>query len=123
SYKESLENFITAPRAINKSDAASLVSSFGSLRNAINAHADQIVTVPGWGDRKVKQWCNAVREDFRIERDLRKGAHSKPRNTDMPFSISQSVPTNQSHGDEDLELLLAIKESLSRAKKMPTAGA
>lgn len=36
-YKESLEEFVTHPRSINKSDAASLISTFGSLQNAVNA--------------------------------------------------------------------------------------
>ncbi|EAW10093.1 DNA repair protein RAD10 [Aspergillus clavatus NRRL 1] len=67
SYKESLVEFVTTPRSINKSDAASLISTFGSLQNAINAQPEQISAVPGWGEKKVHQWCNAVREDFRVE--------------------------------------------------------
>ncbi|KAL2833264.1 restriction endonuclease type II-like protein [Aspergillus cavernicola] len=68
SYKDSLVEFVTAPRSINKSDAASLISTFGSLQNAINAQPEQISAVPGWGEKKVKQWCSAVREDFRVEK-------------------------------------------------------
>lgn len=67
SYKESLVEFVTAPRSINKSDAASLISTFGSLQNAVNAQPEQISSVPGWGEKKVQQWCNAVHEDFRVE--------------------------------------------------------
>lgn len=67
SYKDSLVDFVTVPRSINKSDAASLISTFGSLQNAVNAQPEQISAVPGWGERKVRQWSNAVREDFRIE--------------------------------------------------------
>ncbi|KAH8428849.1 DNA repair protein RAD10 [Aspergillus melleus] len=67
SYKESLVEFVTTPRTVNKSDAASLISNFGSLQNAINAQPEQIGSVPGWGEKKVRQWCNAVREDFRVE--------------------------------------------------------
>ncbi|KAI9376507.1 restriction endonuclease type II-like protein [Aspergillus egyptiacus] len=68
SYKDSLVEFVTTPRSINKSDAASLISTFGTLQNAINAQPEQISAVPGWGEKKVKQWCNAVREDFRVEK-------------------------------------------------------
>ncbi|KAI5302315.1 rRNA-processing protein sof1, partial [Ascosphaera pollenicola] len=122
SYKESLEDFVTTPRAINKSDAASLISTFGTLRNAINAQPEQIVTVPGWGDRKVKQWCHAVEEDFKIERGLKsKAPKSKP--TETPFSITQSVAARMPPKDEDLELLLAIKESLAEAQRASNAGA
>lgn len=67
SYKDSLVDFVTVPRSVNKSDAASLISTFGSLQNAINAQPEQISSVPGWGEKKVRQWCNAVREDFRVE--------------------------------------------------------
>lgn len=72
SYKDSLVDFVTVPRSVNKSDAASLISTFGSLQNAVNAQPDQISSVPGWGEKKVRQWCNAVREDFRV--DTAKGA-------------------------------------------------
>ncbi|RJE25531.1 mating-type switching protein swi10 [Aspergillus sclerotialis] len=67
SYKDSLVDFVTVSRSVNKSDAASLISTFGSLQNAINAQPEQISSVPGWGEKKVRQWCNAVREDFRVE--------------------------------------------------------
>ncbi|KAL4870658.1 hypothetical protein BDV12DRAFT_48058 [Aspergillus spectabilis] len=68
SYKDSLVEFVTVPRSINKSDAASLISTFGTLQNAINAQPEQISVVPGWGEKKVKQWSSAVREDFRMEK-------------------------------------------------------
>ncbi|KAL4957911.1 restriction endonuclease type II-like protein [Aspergillus filifer] len=78
SYKDSLVEFVTAPRAINKSDAASLISTFGSLQNAINAQPEQISAVPGWGEKKVRAWCGAVREDFRVEKAKKQSA---PRRT------------------------------------------
>ncbi|CEL02508.1 Putative DNA repair endonuclease (Eurofung) [Aspergillus calidoustus] len=74
SYKDSLVEFVTVPRSINKSDAASLISTFGSLQNAVNAQPEQISAVPGWGEKKVKQWCNAVREDFRVEKAKKRTA-------------------------------------------------
>ncbi|KAI3207650.1 hypothetical protein CBS147311_2751 [Penicillium roqueforti] len=80
SYKESLVEFVTVPRSINKSDTASLISTFGSLQNAINAQPEQISAVPGWGEKKVQQWCHAVREDFRVESAKRASAPAiKPR--------------------------------------------
>ena len=67
-YKESLTEFVTTPRNINKTDAASLISNFGSLRTAVNAHPEEIAMVPGWGEKKVKAWCTTVREPFRVKR-------------------------------------------------------
>lgn len=66
SYVEKLVEFVTVPRSVNKTDAISLVSSFGSLRNAINGDPEQISFISGWGERKVKNWCKAVEEPFRV---------------------------------------------------------
>ena len=65
SYKDSLTEFVTTPRSINKTDAASLISNFGSVQMAVNAQAEQIAMVPGWGEKKVTAWCSTVREPFR----------------------------------------------------------
>ncbi|OJI81551.1 hypothetical protein ASPTUDRAFT_46999 [Aspergillus tubingensis CBS 134.48] len=98
SYKESLVEFVTTPRSINKSDAASLISTFGSLQNAVNAQPEQISAVPGWGEKKVKQWCSTVREGFRVESAKRKtrggiaGSHATggvEGQEDKPFNPSE----------------------------------
>lgn len=76
SYNDSLVEFITTPRSINKSDAASLISTFGSLQAGINARPEQISAVPGWGERKVTQWSNAVQEEFRTRASAKRGRPS-----------------------------------------------
>lgn len=73
SYRESLTEFITTPRSINKTDAASLISNYGTLRAAINAQPEELALIPGWGEKKVKDWCGAVRESFRVRRAARTG--------------------------------------------------
>lgn len=67
-YEESLIEFVTTPRNINKTDATSLIGNFGSLRAAVNAEPEELAMVPGWGEKKVKSWCSAVREPFRVKR-------------------------------------------------------
>jgi len=67
-YQESLTEFVTTPRNVNTTDAASLISNFGSLRNAVNAGPEELALIPGWGEKKVKSWCNTVREPFRVKR-------------------------------------------------------
>ncbi|RAK83146.1 mating-type switching protein Swi10 [Aspergillus costaricaensis CBS 115574] len=113
SYKESLVEFVTTPRSINKSDAASLISTFGSLQNAVNAQPEQISAVPGWGEKKVKQWCSTVREGFRVESAKRKtrggiaGSHATggvEGQEDKPFNPSE---TNE---DTAAEIILADAE-------------
>src|SRR5699024_4804853 len=56
SYADRLVDFVTVPRSLNKSDAVALVANFGSLRNAINADAEQLGMLNGWGGVKVKRW-------------------------------------------------------------------
>ncbi|KAK4099818.1 DNA repair protein rad10, partial [Parathielavia hyrcaniae] len=65
-YAERLVEFVTVPRTVNKADAVALVSSFGSLRNAVNASPEQVSVVGGWGEKKVRAWCRAVEEPFRV---------------------------------------------------------
>ena len=72
-YSESMVDFITVPRSINKTDAVGLVSNFGSLRTAINASPEEVGLIAGWGDTKVQRWCSAVREPFRVQKAGRRG--------------------------------------------------
>jgi DNA excision repair protein ERCC-1 len=67
-YAERLVEFVTVPRAINKADAVALVGTFGSLREAVNADAERIGQVGGWGEKKVKAWRRAVEEPFRVKK-------------------------------------------------------
>ena len=73
SYSESLTDFITTPRSINKTDAASLISNYGTLKAAVNAPPEELALIPGWGEKKVKDWHHAVRENFRVRRATRTG--------------------------------------------------
>lgn len=73
SYSEKLVEFITVPRSINKTDALSLVSAFGSVRAAVNARPEEIGEVTGWGEKKVQRWIGTVRENFRVRKAARRG--------------------------------------------------
>lgn len=64
SYKDRVEEFVTTPRGVNKSDAMTLLGATGSVRNAVNAEGEVIVALGGWGEKKVKAWTGAVREPF-----------------------------------------------------------
>ncbi|KAI0811711.1 restriction endonuclease type II-like protein [Xylaria sp. FL0064] len=72
SYAEKLAEFVTVPRGINKADAISLVSSFGSIKNAVNADPEQVAIIGGWGEKKVKRWCSVVEEPFRVQQAKRR---------------------------------------------------
>ncbi|GAB1744787.1 hypothetical protein NU219Hw_g2603t1 [Hortaea werneckii] len=90
-YSDRLVEFVTTPRAVNKTDAVALVSQFGTLRTAVNARYEDVATIAGWGDKKVKGWCRSVREPFRIQRAAgRKGIGMKEREETL-MSLSQPV--------------------------------
>ncbi|KAK5718019.1 ssDNA endonuclease and repair protein rad10 [Elasticomyces elasticus] len=73
SYSDRMIDFVTTPRSINKTDAVSLVSQFGTIRTAVNARHEDVATIAGWGEKKVQRWCTAVREPFRIKRAAKRG--------------------------------------------------
>ena len=73
SYSEKLVEFITVPRSINKTDALSLVSAFGSIRAAVNARPEEIGEITGWGEKKVQRWVGTVRENFRVRKATKRG--------------------------------------------------
>jgi len=73
SYSDRMVDFITTPRSVNKTDAVSLVSQFGSIRTAVNAGHEDVAGIAGWGEKKVERWCASVREPFRIQRAAKRG--------------------------------------------------
>jgi len=73
SYSDRMVDFITTPRSINKTDAVSLVSQFGSIRTAVNARHEDVAGIAGWGEKKVQRWVAAVNEPFRIKRTAKRG--------------------------------------------------
>ncbi|OXV05225.1 hypothetical protein Egran_07005 [Elaphomyces granulatus] len=124
SYKESLLEFVTAPRSINKSDAASLISTFGSLQGAIDAQPEQITSIPGWGEKKVAQWCKAVREDFRVEKAKKRPAADQERRIEaiqdgrdlQSLDNVDKYRRSPIEGDEDEAMLLAVAQEVSQSE-------
>lgn len=85
-YAEKLVDFVTVPRAVNKADAVALVSTFGSVRAAVNADPETIGVIGGWGEKKVKAWCEAVEEPFRA----RKGGQSNKASAQAASASTQA---------------------------------
>jgi DNA excision repair protein ERCC-1 len=90
SYSDKLVEFITVPRSINKTDAVGLVSNFGSVRTAVNAGPEEIGLIAGWGEKKVQQWCAAVREPFRTKKAARRGISRDNSRATMSRDISRA---------------------------------
>ncbi|KAF1830611.1 mating-type switching protein swi10 [Decorospora gaudefroyi] len=94
-YSETMYDFITVPRSINKTDAFGLVHNFGSIRTAINAGPEEIGLIAGWGDKKVQRWCNAVREPFRVKRAARRGGGQDGTQAAVSLDVSLVQGENQ----------------------------
>lgn len=98
SYADRLVDFITVPRSVNKTDAISLVSTFGSLRTAVNAQPDEIALVAGWGGKKVQRWCGSVREPFRMKKAARRGINRDDSRATVSREVSRTGP------EDDIEI-------------------
>ena len=91
SYSDRMIDFITTPRSINKTDAVSLVSQFGTIRTAVNARHEDVATIAGWGEKKVQRWCASVREPFRIKRTAKRGLGREDTNASQALTLSRGV--------------------------------
>jgi DNA excision repair protein ERCC-1 len=115
SYSDRMVDFITTPRSVNKTDAVSLVSQFGSIRTAVNARHEDVAGIAGWGDKKVERWCASVREPFRIQRAAKRGLSTEVARVDTGSPVqtgaglgssilatrSTSAPEATSNSDPD----------------------
>jgi DNA excision repair protein ERCC-1 len=109
SYGEKLVEFVTVPRSLNKSDAVAVVSNFGSLRNAINADAEELGMLNGWGGIKVKRWVSAVEEPCRVKKAAKRGAQASAR-------LDQAIPLSR----VPLRDMPAAVASSSSSRQTPT---
>ncbi|CAN8098090.1 unnamed protein product [Discula destructiva] len=112
SYAEKLVEFVTVPRAVNKADAVALVSTFGSLRNAVNGDPDTIGIISGWGEKKVKSWCNAVEEPFRVKKAAKRSLEQAEGASSGNKTLTDAMPL----GRVPLRDMAGIAASRSQAE-------
>ncbi|KAJ6257262.1 hypothetical protein Dda_8151 [Drechslerella dactyloides] len=148
-YLSRVEDFVTSVKGVNRTDAVALISMFGSMRAAVNASEEQIGLVPGWGEKKTRRWCTAVRENFRVGGALGKKRREEEEADEVvegpaplnPMKEAEMVAINRRlgilgparatekgdvemvviDGDEE-EALLAMEEE-ERKRKVPKGGA
>ena len=114
SYSDKLVEFITVPRSINKTDALSLVSAFGSVRAAVNARPEEIGEIAGWGEKKVQRWCGTVRENFRVKKAAKRGIGLGREGSSIGFpggESSRGLQRNDSSADQAKEDGLFVEET------------
>ncbi|ORZ10355.1 restriction endonuclease type II-like protein [Lobosporangium transversale] len=66
-YISKLTDCLTQIQSINKTDVVTLASTFGSFKNIMNAPADELGVLPGFGERKVKRLLEAFDQPFAID--------------------------------------------------------
>ncbi|KAL1305527.1 hypothetical protein AAFC00_007138 [Neodothiora populina] len=113
SYSDKLVEFVTVPRSINKTDAVGLISNFGSLRTAVNARPEDISLIAGWGEKKVQDWCRAVREPFRVRRTNKRDLTRE--NSRATLSRTTTQPEHQM--DTEVAARLGISSALPFAEQ------
>lgn len=118
SYADRLVDFVTVPRSLNKSDAVALVANFGSLKNAINADAEQLGMLSGWGGVKVKRWTAAIEEPFRA-----KNASKRIMPTGDAAAAAALAAPGAGVGDRASRLQDAVPLSRVPLRDMPKAPA
>ncbi|KAF9911577.1 ssDNA endonuclease and repair protein rad10 [Linnemannia zychae] len=74
-YLSKLTDGLTQIPTINKTDIITLSSTFGSLKNIMDASADELGLLPGFGERKVKRLLEAFDQPFAI--DPKKRRHKR----------------------------------------------
>lgn len=66
-YLSKLTDCLTQIQSINKTDVVTLSSTFGSLKNIMNASVDELGLLPGFGERKVVRLLEAFDQPFAID--------------------------------------------------------
>lgn len=125
SYSDKLVEFMTIPRSINKVDAVTLVSSFGSARTAVNARPEEVALVPGWGEKKVQRWTSTVRENFRLQKAAKRGMSRQTTETggtpeDSLVSREDTLDETETPTDAGLAARLGIASSVPRQPSTTT---
>ncbi|KAI5805934.1 mating-type switching protein Swi10 [Geopyxis carbonaria] len=118
-YATRVTEMFTTVRSVNKTDSMNLLSNFGSVRAAINAHPEEIMMLPGWGQQKVTRFERTMHEPFIINTKKKPAATATKSNppppsasTDPaiaarlgigPVSIQAKAPTPQQPEDPSAE--------------------
>ncbi|RVD83869.1 uncharacterized protein DFL_005643 [Arthrobotrys flagrans] len=144
-YMSRVEDVVTSVKGVNKTDALGLIMMFGSMRAAVNASEEQVGLIPGWGEKKTRRWCAAVRENFRVggavlkKRDEAEGgvettvllnpmedeerlALNRRLGIAGPAKVKQKEDIEMIELDEDEVQAMIEMEEEERRRKMPQDG-
>ena len=82
-FADQAADFLGAVRSVNKTDAAQLLSQFGSIKALVSASMDELVLCPGIGEKKVKRLYDAFHKPFSKKKKARhrQDISEKPQDT------------------------------------------
>jgi DNA excision repair protein ERCC-1 len=63
-YIPRLQETLTSIKSVNKTDAITLASNFGSLKSIMNANTDELNLCPGMGEKKAKRMLDLFQAPF-----------------------------------------------------------
>ncbi|KAK9376354.1 restriction endonuclease type II-like protein [Lipomyces chichibuensis] len=122
-YSIRIVDLLTSIRGVNKNDAASLISTFGSLKNAVNDGGKTISDIGGWGDAKVRRFRVAITEPFVVRRKTtsrlpksfqQKSGVNKGKQLARPMLSNNAMETPIT----DTDILISENESLTENGSM-----
>jgi len=64
-FTAKMQDVLTTVKSVNKTDALTLFSAFGSFKNIVNATQAEISICPGFGNHKAQRLNNALKESFK----------------------------------------------------------
>ncbi|KAI8065781.1 restriction endonuclease type II-like protein [Gongronella butleri] len=73
-YYATMSDTLTNINSVNKTDALTLMSTFGSFAAMAQADADQLGLCPGFGERKVQRFQKAFTQPFLIHQDTKRAS-------------------------------------------------
>lgn len=114
-YADRLNDFITVPRSINKTDALTLISNFGSIRRAVCATPEEVALVDGFGEKKVQRWCSTVRDNFRVKKAAKRGVSRDDSRATMSRDVSRAEGEGMIEAEPRPESTLGARKSTTAA--------
>eukprot|EP00898_Chlorokybus_atmophyticus_P003409 jgi/Chlat1/4069/Chrsp26S04112 len=102
-YVSRLTDVLTSVRGVNKTDAATMGTAFKSFKGMMKATVDDLIALPGIGERKARRLYDAFHEPFRrTNRQLR-----------LPESLTQkAVASQQSQPQQPSQPAAERRESI-----------
>ncbi|GAM27084.1 hypothetical protein SAMD00019534_102590 [Acytostelium subglobosum LB1] len=105
--KTDIQDALTTIRGINKTDATTLVSAFGSVKRMFTSNKEAIGLCPGLGPKKVNSLYHVLHQPFKVEpkkqEELDFELPDRWSSPTLPSPIQQGDVSNNNNDDNDDE--------------------